>query len=167
MAGKYIKCLLFIIIGSVTMFADETKEQDFYLQIKLIDYEKSKDSNSQHYTVEVKNREVVYHYKYNGFPFPSDSEKSNRYKLSDTQFKKMIERIKSNHINRSIKELNKDKYIGHFVDLSLILKLDGRTTQSHITGMTSSFRHKDKLISHKTYVDAVESLISDLSRPRK
>ncbi len=39
------------------MFADETKEQDFYLQIKLIDYEQSKDSNSQHYkVVEVKTK---------------------------------------------------------------------------------------------------------------
>ena len=46
----------------------------------------------------------------------------------------------------------------------LILKLNGNTTQSHIKGMTSSFRHKDKLISHKSYVDNVESLISDFEK---
>ncbi len=159
--------MFFIIVGSTTMFAGEMKEQDFYLQIKLIDYEKSKDSNSQHYSIVVKNREVTYHYEYNGFPFPSDREKSSKYRLSDTQFKEMIEQIRSNNIDKNVTELKKDKYIGHFVDLSLTLKINGKITQSHITGMTSSFRHKDKLISHKLYVDNVESLISDLRKAKK
>ncbi len=164
MVGKYIKCILFILIGSTTMFADEIKEQSFYLQITLIDREMSKDSNSQHYSLEVKDRDVTYHYKYNGFPFPSDREQSNKYKLSNIQFKKLIEQIKFYNIDRNITELKKEKYIGHSVDLSLTLKLDGKTTQSHITGMTSSFRHKDKLISHKSYVDDVESLISNFKK---
>ena len=57
MVGKYIKCILFIIIGSTAIFANEIKEQDFYIQIKLIVYEQSKDSNSQHYSVvEVKTK---------------------------------------------------------------------------------------------------------------
>ena len=159
--------LLLIVAGLTNIFADETKEHDFYLKIDFINREKSKDSNSQHHTVIVKNREVTYHYEYNGFPFPSDREKSNRYKLSDSQFREIIEQIKSIHINRSITELKKDKYIGHSVELSLILKLDGKTSESHITGMTSSFRHKDKLIRHKSYVDDVESLISDLSEPQE
>ncbi len=44
---------------------------------------------------------------------------------------------------------------------------EGKTTESHITGMTTSFRYKDKLISHKSYVDDVESLISDFRKAKK
>jgi len=79
----------------------------------------------------------------------------------------MIEQIVYNNRDQDVTEVKKDKYIGHFVDLSLTLKLNGKTTQSHSIGMTSSFRHKDQLISHRSYVDDVESLISDLSKADK
>ena len=146
------------------MFANEIKNQDFYLETILIYRSHSKDINSQHYYMKIKDREVEYHYEYKGFPFHANKKVSNKYRLSNTQYKEMIEQIKSNSIDRNVTEVKKDNYTGVSADLLLTLKLNGKTIQSHIKGMTSSFRHKDKVLDNKSYVDNIYSLISDLKK---
>ncbi len=152
------------------VFADEIKEEDFYLQIKLINREKSKDSNSQHYHIEVKDGEVTYHYKYNGFPFPPNRERSSKYRLSDEALSEIIQYIKDEKIDVSTEEERSTKANGvtRSVDLSLFLKLEGKTTESKISGNVRIFRAggkiKGEIIRNKNYVNSVESLIGDLER---
>ena len=163
--------MLFILVGSTLMFADEIKEEDFYLQIKLIGREKSKDSNSQHYHIEVKDREVTYHYKYYGFPFPPNRERSSKYRLSDEALSEIIQTIKDEKIDVSTEEKRSTKSNGGVtmrVHLSLFLKLEGKTTESEISGNVKIFRGdgkiKGELIKNTNYINSVKSLIGDLER---
>ena len=94
--------LLLIVAGSTVMFADELKEEDFYLKIDLINREKSKDSNSQRYRVEVKNRDVKYAYSYSGYP--GSKKRSKNYRLSNEELSEIIQYNKNKKIDLSIEE---------------------------------------------------------------
>ncbi len=161
--------LLLIVAGSTNMFADEVKEQDFYLKIDLINREKSKDSNSQRYIVEVKNKNVKYAYSYSGYP--GNKKRSKNYRLSDEELNDIIRYIKDKKIDLSTEEKRSTKSNGGVtmrVYLSLFLKLEGKTTESEISGNVKIFRGdgkiKGELIKNTNYINSVKSLIGDLER---
>lgn len=169
MVRDFIKYLLFIIVGSSTIFANEMKGQDFYLKIDLTNRETSKDSNSQRYRVEVKNRDVKYAYSYSGYP--GNKKRSKNYRLSDEELGEIIQYIKNKKIDVSIEEKRSTKSNGGVtrrVHLSLLLKLEGKTTESEISGNVKIFRGggkiKGEIIKNTNYINSVESLIGDLER---
>ena len=165
--GK-LSVIFLIVAGLTNMFADEIKEQDFHLKIDLINRERSKDSNSQRYRVEVKNKAVTYTYSYSGYP--GNQKKSKKYTLSDEELSEIIQTIKDEKIEVSVEEKKSTKANGVTisVDLSLFLKLEGKITESKISGNVRIFRAdgeiKGELIRNKNYVNSVESLIGDLER---
>ncbi|MEA3490492.1 MAG: hypothetical protein U9R27_01180 [Campylobacterota bacterium] len=160
--------LSILLLMSISLFAGETREQDFYLKIDLTNREKSKDSNSQRYIVEVKNKNVDYRYIYSGYP--GYKKRSKQYKLTDRELSQIIHSIKDEKIDLSKEEKRSTKANGvtRSVDLSLFLKLEGKTTKSKISGNVRIFRASGKiegeLIKNKDYINSVESLIGDLER---
>ncbi len=160
-----IKVTLILLIGSTNLISDS----NFYLKIDLLNRETSKDSNSQRYIVEVKNKDVTYQYTYGGYP--GYEEKSKNYTLTDKELSGIIQEIKDRKINTATKEIRPTKSNGgstRRVHLSLSLKLDGKITESNISGNTHIFRAsgkiKGEIIKNKNYVNNVESLIQDLER---
>ena len=144
-------------------------ENNFYLKIDLTNREKSKDSNSQRYIIKIKDKNVTYKYTYGGCP--GYKEKAKNYTLTDKELSAIIQEIKDEKINNSIEELKSTKSNGgstRSVHLSLSLKLDGKTTESNISGNTRIFRAggkiKGEIIKNKDYVNNVKSLIQDLER---
>lgn len=139
--------------------------QTFYLKIDLLNSEFSKDSNSQRYVVEVKNKEVGYEYNYSGFPFPDDSQESSTRQITDEELSEIIKYIKEAGVNKSITENIPDDANGSSrkVKLSLLLTIDGQTVESKISGNyridRADGKKKGTIIKNKDYVDAVESLI--------
>jgi len=155
--------VLLLLVWSTNAMA----ESGFYLKIDLLNREVSKDSNSQRYIVEVKNREVGYEFSYSGFP--DNSKQSKNRTLSESELAEVIKYIKEQGINRSITEIKPTDANGpsRKVALSLLLKLDGQTTESKISGNYRIFRGDGKIkgaiIKNKKYVDDVKSLIQDLN----
>ncbi len=163
---KYIiKVTFVLLIGSTNLMPDS----NFHLKIDLLNRETSKDSNSQRYLVEIKDKDVTYKYIYGGFP--GYKEKSKNYTLTDKELSEIIQEIKDGKINNSIEEIKPTKSNGgstRSVYLSLSLKLDGKITESAILGNTHIFKAagkiKGEIIKNKNYVNNVESLIQDLER---
>lgn len=156
-----------IIVLLLVWSANAMAENEFYLKIDLLNREVSKDSNSQGYIVEIKNRELRYEFRYSGFP--DNSKQSKNRTLSDSELAEIIKYIKEGGINRSITEIKPKDANGpsRKVGLSLLLKLDGQTTESKISGNYRIFRGDGKIkgaiIENKKYVDDVESLVQDLN----
>ena len=140
-------------------------KQIFYLKIDLLNSEFSKDSNSQRYIVEVKNKEVGYEYNYSGFPFPDNSQESLTHTITDEELYEIIKYIKEAGGNKSITENIPDDTDGpsRKVKLSLLLTIDGQTVESKISGNyridRADGKTKGTIIKNKEYIDAVESLI--------
>ena len=139
---------------------------EFYLEIDLLNREVSKDSNSQRYTVEVKDKEVKYEYSYSGFP--DNSHESSISTLTNDQLFEIIKYIKEDGINKSITEEKPNDANGPSikVHLSLLLIMDGQTIESKISGNYRINRANGKIkgiiIKNKEYIDAVESLVEFL-----
>jgi len=139
---------------------------DFFLEIDILNRETSKDSNSQRYIVKVENKQVEYKYSYSGFPDEADESTSRT--LSDDELSEIIQYIKNQEINNSITESKSQDANGpsRKVNLSLILKLDGKTIESNVSGNYKIFRAdgkiKGEIIKNIKYVDDVMTLIMDL-----
>ena len=164
MSRYFIKIIFILLTGSTCLMADN----DFYMKVDLLHKESSKDSNTQRYTVEINNTSVRYQYHYNGYP--DNRHHSKKYLLSEKELSEIIREIKEKKINHSVEEIISTKANGakKSVDLSLFLSLEGKITESKISGNTRIFRAdgkiKGEIIQNINYVDNVASLIQDIER---
>lgn len=165
MFKDFIKVTFILLLGSINLMGDN----DFYLKINLLNSEKSKDSNSQRYIIEIRDKNVTYHYNYSGFP--DNKHKSKKYILSDKELSDIMQQIKDRNINESIEEIKPTKSNGGTtmgVNLSVLLLSECKITQSTISGNTQILRADGEImgeiIKNIDYVNNVVSLIQDLKR---
>jgi len=153
-------CLLALTGAPGAMAGDE-----LFLHIDMLTTEQSKDSNSQHYIVAVKNNEVGYQYRYRGFP--GNADESITRTLSDDELSNIVRYIRENMLDKAITESKAcDNGPSREVRLSLVLTLDGETIESNISGDIKIFHGDevmaDNTVDNKEYVKNISRLIAQL-----
>jgi len=134
--------------------------EGFYLKLHLARREKSKDSNSQVTTVEIKDSTVHCAVAFRGHD-PRENI-SKEYRPGEDDMAKLIRYLKDNRLNMNIRENSKCASPGVSISLSLEVIIDNVKTKADVTG-TKNFWGRDhgkrSNIKNIDYYNRVHSLL--------
>ena len=135
-------------------------KKNFLLNLKYVDVEHSKDSNSASTMVKIKGRDVYYKINYGGFHAGKPIE--NRFQMTDSELIKLLALICVKQLMKSIQEKESTNYLGNEIRLTLIITFDKKNVTSKISGMSFIFRNNKGNITNKKYVKSVGLLLSTI-----
>ena len=137
------------------------KIYNFHLNIDLIEHERSLDSHSNIYKVDITNRDVKFNWK---CAFRGPKETDHSYKLSEEGFENLLAYIKENNLNRNLKEIRKAENLGLSINLTVKIEMENIKTEAQIVGMYKDWKNRGKKkecnIKNIDYYNTISLIIS-------
>ena len=148
----------------MTANLNTNQKNDLYMNITYTKGENSKDSNSQCLKINLNENILRYSITYGGFD--PRKNKSQNYKVTEENEKKLILYIKEQILNTNIKEQISDVSPGININVDLELKIDNVITNAEISGALRPWGSEEYLkeqnkqtIENKDYVNKVNLLL--------
>ena len=162
-----MKTIVFILISYLVLTCSDMKQNEtsnFQLKLQYDHRERSKDSNSQTTTLNIKNRIIDYSVTHGGRNARPNI--ATKFEMTEETENKLIEYIKQQELNRNIKEHIKDVSPGINGSVILEIKIDSTTTKSDISGAVNPWgseeylkKQNKKTLKHKKYYEKIHSLL--------